>query len=95
MISEIKQKIINKIYENPFEEEVWDLDRSFLRWIIPRLKMFKYQTNSFPSDLTFKQWKGKITKMINCFESALNNDDEKKLQQGLNLFVKYLKYLWN
>jgi len=103
MISEIKQKIIKFIYAHPFNEEIWNLESSFLEWIVPRLKLLKKNNISYPGYMTEEKWDKILDEMIDGFESNLERMDmldeteenNKKLARSLHLFSKYFKHLWD
>ena len=64
----IKQKW-QKLIRGYSDEELWNLDSTFCKWMIPRLKTFKEKTCGFPVDLNnIDEWKEIIQKMIDAFE---------------------------
>ena len=44
--------------ERGFDDtELWNLDTTLLKFLLPRLKEFKKQTNSYPSNVeSFEEW---------------------------------------
>ncbi len=101
----IKQKW-QKLTRGYSDEELWNLDSTICEWLLPRLKAFKEKTIGYPHDFnSFDEWKETIQKMINAFElhnSDLPNNfsienfkkEEKLIQEGFELFGKYLNSLW-
>ena len=62
-------------YVNP--KETWNLDKTFARYIIPRLKKFKELSNGYPGDEemdTPEKWDDALDKMIQAFEYVLDYD---------------------
>ena len=87
------------------DSETWDFRSVISEFILPRLKRFKEVTNGYPPELTFKEWKNILDKMIFAFEwvSIYNNldlnqkeinDGFKKYNEGMDLFSKYFMNLW-
>ena len=80
--------------EHDFEFlDIYGLYYTIAKFLVPRLTAFKKATYSFPVDLTFKQWKGILNKMIFAFDKiAKENRDDKyseKIAEGLELYSKY------
>ena len=62
-------------YVNP--KETWNLDVTFARYIIPRLKKFKELSNGYPGDEemdTPEKWDDALDKMIQAFEYVIDYD---------------------
>lgn len=80
-------------------QELWSLDVSLAHFMIPRLKLFKEDTQSYPHDMTAKKWTKKLDQMIETFELMITcpADDEAllKIKKGLKTFNKYLQHLWS
>jgi hypothetical protein len=87
------------------EPDVWDLHADLLRYVLPRLRLFRrYNVNSFPMGMTFEQWKSSQDDMIFALELVLDNDHPasyyteevmQRYRRGLELFGKYLPDLWD
>jgi len=100
-------KAKNKKYQKHLKEhgwditETWDLSSTISMFILPRLKAFKEDTISYPSELTYKKWIKILSKIIKAFEIYIEDDydlnDKKKKQinTGLDLFRKYFFHLWS
>lgn len=57
------------------DRECWDLDHTFSKFILPRLKHFKRMKRyGHPSDMTPEEWENIIDEMIWTFEYKLNPD---------------------
>ncbi len=92
------------------EPEMWGLYHTISAWIAPRLEEFLkyYAPLATPGSLADKygsekgnlEWRRILRKMKYSFEclSAYTGyreeDDQKKIQEGLELFVKYFRCLW-
>lgn len=48
--------------------EVWNLDDTVSKWIVPRLKAFREETIGYPPDMGFEDWQAEIDEMIFGFE---------------------------
>lgn len=101
----IKQKW-QKLTRGYSDKELWNLDSTFCKWIIPRLKAFKEKTIGYPHDFnSLEEWKETIQKMIDAFElydtdlpsvfdSEKYTEENRIIKEGFELFGKYLKCLW-
>lgn len=83
------------------DAELWNLDHSLAKLILPRLKAFKAYKNTRPFHLTGCGWDLVLDKMIAAFEFAADDerffgDDAHDLhQEGLDLFAKHYWSLWD
>ena len=93
------------------DEELWNLDHTLVKYILPRLKAFKDYHGSYPPGLTSEKWNKKLSEMIWAFDVILHeeetmpeiNEENKKAclayfkrrNEGLKLFGKYLMDLWD
>ena len=81
--------------------DLWNLDQTLAKIIYPALVSFKEKLNTYPSDLTLEEWEANIDKMIFSFNQIATDDiyltgkDENEIQEGLDLFAKYFRALWN
>jgi hypothetical protein len=83
-------------------EEVWNTDNTLAQLIVPRLQAFKaLDKGGCPDDFKdIREWNNTIQKMIDAFElmkyaaSKQSDDEEKTIEQGLDLFRKYYRSLW-
>lgn len=78
--------------------DLWDLDHTIAKFVLPRLKAFKKQLHGYPSGLDEKQWDAIIGKMIVAFEHIIKEDDwthAKEVDEGLELFGLYFQNLWD
>lgn len=87
------------------DSETWDLDNTFRKWIVPRLKRLKEIQNGYPPQLTEEKWDEIIDKIIEGFDVELNPLDkyinredyleaERKHNEAAELFSLYLRNLW-
>lgn len=77
-------------------EELWGLDLTISKFIFPRLTLFKESINSTP------EWQEILSKMIYAFQYTIDDDkyktlpgDYPKYEEGINLFAKYFRDLWD
>lgn len=57
------------------DDETWNLDYRFCKWMLPRLKRFKKLANGYPSHLAPEEWDVILDKMIRACETVLYDDD--------------------
>jgi hypothetical protein len=83
-------------------DEIWNTDNALAQLIVPRLQAFKaLDKHGYPSDCTdMRTWNNTIQKMINAFElmkyvHSLSVDEERIVSEGLSLFCKYFRNLWD
>lgn len=108
MNKRIRKKQLKKAgnYINP--KETWNLDITFAKLVLPRLKAFKLYVNGYP-DFAFnsmEEWYGAIDKMIAAFQLIADgkrfeimaeeerSQVEKVMDDGLDLFREYYFNLW-
>lgn len=82
-------------------EELWELDLTISKFILPRLILFKESINSRPIGMTTQEWQEILGKMIYAFQYTIDDDkyktfpsDYPKYEEGINLFAKYFRDLW-
>jgi len=84
------------------DSELWSLDHSLAKLILPRLKRFRKCAPGYPGCLSSeKEWEAILDKMIVAFEFAASEDywtydtePHAKLHEGLKLFEEYYTSLW-
>lgn len=96
-----KKKGLSKIRP----EEVWGLYDTLAKYILPRLHKFKeVNVNSYPQGFSsIEEWHNTIDKMIWSFEIVIKDDwstrdalaDIKRYEEGMALFAKYFRDLWD
>ena len=64
-----REKLWKKqVKERGFDDrELWSLDFTISKFILPRLQAFKKQKAGYPGHLTEKKWDNKLDKMIAAF----------------------------
>lgn len=81
-------------------DELWNLDFTLARFILPRLVAFRSETVSYPLDADPDQYKQDLDTMIAAFKLILKDDiltGEKEMytiETGLALFAKHFRSLW-
>lgn len=83
-------------------EETWNTYHTLAQLIEPRLQAFKSLNKHgyCPDFRDMHEWNNAIQKMINAFElmkytSIHTKDEEDKIKEGLDLFCRYFRYLWD
>lgn|SRR3990167_652396 len=84
--------------------ELYSLDSTISKFILPRLKAFRKEAMSYPNDFkNIKDWQKAMDKMIGAFEYNMSDwDGDKKMfnqknrdyKAGMELFAKYYGHLW-
>ena len=85
------------------EEEIWETDACLAREITTRLYAFKaYKKHRYPSGMKGgeREWDQTIRKMIDAFEllkyeCMFSAEEEEAISEGLALFCKYFRNLWD
>lgn len=84
--------------ERGFDDtELWDLNITIIKFILPRLKAFKECTSNYPRNLNSKEeWDIIIQSMIDYMQAIIDNNDEleEKYTEGWDNFHKYFFSLW-
>lgn len=88
--------------------EVWNLDETIARFILPRLTYYKDIHTGYPQQCSYEQFEEYLDKMIYSFlyiaqgkhyNLSLDINERKqqlqKVQEGLDLFSKYFMNLWD
>lgn len=87
------------------DEELWNLDSTFIEWILPRLKTFKEKNCGYPIEMSSKEeWDEELETMIQAFEYYLKGPfsvnaeererEDKIIAKGFELFGKRIRNLW-
>ena len=90
-------------YRNDYPiEEIWNTDNALAQLIVPRLQAFKeLDKHGYPPECKdMREWNSTIQKMIDAFElmkyvHTPSPDENKIIEQGLDLFCKFYRYLWD
>jgi hypothetical protein len=77
-------------------KEIWNLDISICKFIIPRLEIFKEQVLGHPPGITKEEWIEVLDKMLQFFKKYVNDEIfvNAEEEEGFQLFFKYFNYLW-
>lgn len=84
-------------------EEVWNTDNTIAQLIVPRLLALKsLDKHGVPPELgEIRKWNNIIQKMIDAFElmkyagRVNTKEEESTIEEGLDLFRKYFRDLWD
>lgn len=94
----------NWSHKNDFPiEEVWNTDNTIAQLIVPRLQAFKAldKHGGPPEFKDMREWNNAIQKMIDAFElmkyvsGVDTKEEERTIEEGLDLFRKYFRSLWD
>ena len=84
-------------------EEVWNTDNTIAQLIVPPLQAFKAldKHGYCPDFKGMREWNNAIQKMIDAFElmkfvgGVDTKEEERIVEEGLDLFRKYFRSLWD
>lgn len=84
-------------------EEVWNTNHVIAQFIVPRLEAFKaLEKHGYcPAFKEMKEWNEAIQKMIDAFKlmthvgATHTAEEEKAITEGLELFGKHFRNLWD
>ena len=84
-------------------DEVWVTYSTLAQLIVPRLQAFKaLDKHGVPPDFSeMREWNNAIQKMIDAFElmkyvgGVDTKEEERIVEEGLDLFRKYFRHLWD
>ena len=84
-------------------EEIWNTNNMLARDIVQRLTAFKaLEKHGHPADMKdMREWNNTIQKMIDTFElmkyagATHTADEDKTISEGLELFCKHFRNLWD
>jgi len=62
------KKIPTRLRIGFWPDECWNLDVTFAKYVLPRLKHFRAMNNGFPHGLTEEEWDSHLDAMIASFE---------------------------
>ena len=98
-----RKKLKKQRIERGFDStELWNLDKTITDFVLPRLRAFAKNIHGYPACFEDggNEWEEILTKMLKSFEllsrDFFASDEEQKLiDEGLELFAKYYGSLWN
>ena len=83
------------------DSEMWSLDITIAKFILPKLKTFRNSTCGYPGNITQKKWEQKLDDMIFAMEYTINQfkqeyteEDFKRIKKGFQAFGDYFNDLW-
>ena len=83
------------------DSETWSLDSTIARFILPRLMRFREVNMGYPSSISEQEWNDILDRMILAFSLLAGDaafltgkEDQKKIDEGLDLFAKWYTSLW-
>lgn len=82
------------------DSDTWSLDFTIAKFVLPRLKRFREIDFGHPSNTSEEAWYKILDKMIYAMEFnardgiITNRKEDKKIQEGNELFGEYFNSLW-
>jgi len=101
IIQSIKH-VYQKLTRGFSDDELWSLDYSIAKFVLPRLKEFK-KNPMHPADMTMEYWQDILDKMIKAMEYKINDvegntegtrEEAMDYKVGLFMFYYYFDQLW-
>lgn len=106
------EKFIKQRIENGFDEsETWNLERTVVMFVTPRLRMLVnriIKNKEFPSEYKcYEDWEKDLTFVLNNFEEMIevakkgdftdiwDEDNADNYRKAMELFGKILPHLWD
>jgi hypothetical protein len=82
------------------DSELWNLEFTIAKFILPRLIAFRQDLISHPCGMTSKEWEAVLDTMIYSFDAIVKDDKElhdnfEKVKVGLDNFINYYFDLWD
>lgn len=84
------------------DSELWNLDTTIARFLLPRVRRFASNTHSYPSELTEQQWAEILNEIRIALEVAakgeywdLSKEEHERVQRGFELLGKWFQNLWD
>jgi hypothetical protein len=85
------------------DSDLWSLDQTLSKLILPRLKLFRDNLHGYPVGMTMEEWEQKLDEMIFAHEflageqrwGTYSSDLWARVQNGLDLFAKHYCSLWD
>lgn len=77
-------------------EELYSLDYTTVSFMLPRLKLFKEKTTSYPHGMSYEEWLEIIQKIIDGWEVCVKVEECNlpEVKEADELFFKYFHELW-
>lgn len=94
---------IQRVIRGFSDDELWNLDVTIAKFVLPRLKRFRKNINGYPGDFKDEnEWYDVLDKMIQAFDLIAesgyylpNDKNYRIIEDGLDLFRKYYSCLWD
>jgi len=85
------------------DSELWNLDCTIAKFVLPRLKAFRVNPHGWPSRVcSYEEWLEILDKIIFALSYIATEDDDDftdetydKVENGLKLFGIYFRSLWD
>ena len=84
--------------------ELWGLDYTLAKYILPRLIKFKENAEGYPSGITWEEYLIILDKMIWSFDYIIKSEysrnyeeykkEDDRYREGMDLFSEYFRSLW-
>ena len=90
-VEEYKRQRIERGFD---DTELWNLDTTILKFVLPRLKRFRECTIGYPPEFeSLEAWTDCLDKMIDNIDKIIKSEKDADYE-GFELFKKYFFNLW-
>lgn len=79
------------------DSDLWNLDMTIAEFALPRIKKFREANFCYPNGTTLEEWNEILDKIIFAFEKITQDkhlEFPKEIQEGTELFGKWMQALW-
>lgn len=84
------------------DSDTWNLDDTIARFVLPRLKRFSEVRGGYPANITDEEWREIIDKILwsigfvadGKHYCCSDEEESKRLDEGLQLFGEWFLNLW-
>ena len=94
--------LVHKLLYGYDNRDSWSLSYKIAEYTLPRLKHLRQNLNGYPCEFkTLKQWERRLDKMIFAIQMCVDEEyiydkkTDKKIIEGLELFGKHFRNLWD
>lgn len=84
------------------DDELWNLDVTIARFVLPRLRRFRARTHGYPGGMTEEEWDDKLREMVWAFDRIANDagldalqNDQARINAAMLEFGRHFRDLWD
>lgn len=88
-----------RLYRGFDDTELWNLNDTILRFILPRLDEFRKNLGGHPAELDEEEWYDILERLVVGIEASLADDNhlnpDEYSKETMELLFKWFNYLWD